>query len=124
MDTQIRPIKTYPLAKVGKCAKANVVATLTTIKGEVFRSNNYCLTPQSTCPRDIQGYKSGEGYHLCKQICNQPGHAEENVIYFAKKEGANVRGGRIVVDYSWICNNCKSVCNDNGINKVEVKQHV
>lgn len=100
----------YISKHAGKCAKAHVVAKLTTKDGQEFVSSNFCLTPQNTCPRETQGYKSGEGYHLCKTVCNQPAHAEENVIYYAKKRGANVFNATIEVDYSWICDGCKDAC--------------
>lgn len=107
--------KPYLPRTAGPCAKADVIATLVTPAGERYESSNFCLTPQKTCPRDAQGYSAGEGYHLCKQVCNQLGHAEENVIFFAKKQGADVRGAKIVVDYTRICDNCKKVCSDEGV---------
>ena len=108
-------MKTYLPKTSGKCAKAHVVATLTTLDGQQFQSSNFCLTPHSICPRDEQGYKSGEGYHLCKTICNQPAHAEENVIYYARKQGASVRNASIEVEYTWICEGCKGLCKEHNI---------
>jgi len=114
-------VNTYLPKHSGPCAKAHVVATLVTQDGQQFESTNFCLTPQSVCPREEQGYKSGEGYHLCKTICNQAGHAEENVIFFARKKGANVRGSTIDVEYSWICENCKRVAKDWDV-EVKIKE--
>lgn len=111
-------MKVYFPRTAGPCAKAHVVATLITKKGERYESSNFCLTPQQECPREIQGYRAGEGYHLCKTICNQVGHAKENVLFFAKKNKADVRGSTIYVDYSWICNNCKKLGEDVGVNIV------
>lgn len=111
-------MKVYAPKGSGKCAKAHVVATLVAANGQQFQSSNFCLTPQPECPRDFYGYKSGEGYHLCKEICNQPAHAEENVVFFAKKEGTDVRGSKIYVDYTWICENCKQICKDVGADVV------
>lgn len=108
-------MKSYIPKGTGACAKVVVKAQLTTTGGEQFESTNFCLTPQTTCPRDVQGYGAGEGYHLCKQVCNQPGHAEENVIFFAKKNKAPIRGSNIVVDYSRICNNCQRICQEEGV---------
>lgn len=108
-------MKRYQPRGSGKCAKAHVVATLVTKDGEQFQSSNFCLTPQPECPRDFHGYKSGEGYHLCKEICNQPAHAEENVIFFAKKQGCDLRGATIYVDYTWICENCKRISEEAGV---------
>lgn len=102
-------MNTYLPKHSGPCAKAHVVAKLVTPDGSEYESSNFCLTPQTECPRELQGYKAGEGYHLCKTVCNQIAHAEENVIYFARKKGANVRNSTIYVDYSWICDNCKKV---------------
>lgn len=109
----------------GPCAKAEVVATLTTKDGRVFQSSNFCLTPQTSCPRDAAGYESGDGYHLCDEICNQPAHAEVNVIQFAKRQLGLLRvvqgaltGANIEVDYHWVCDNCQSVGKKHGINIV------
>jgi deoxycytidylate deaminase len=45
--------------------------------GSFVTGENWCRNPQTTCPREEQGYASGEGYHLCRDICDQAGHAEE-----------------------------------------------
>ena len=50
---------------------------------EVFGSNKMMNTEITECPRELQGYVSGAGYHLCKEICNQDFHAEVDAISYA-----------------------------------------
>jgi deoxycytidylate deaminase len=92
----------------GPCAKVRVVATLVSRNGDKFESSNFCHKPQATCPRDDAGMKSGEGYHLCREICEQPGHAEPNAIELARVLGQDTEGSTIYVDYTWVCDNCKN----------------
>lgn len=71
--------------RMGPCAKKRVVCTLVTPTGERFVGTNDCRRPQDSCPR-----LPGEGYQKCKDICWQPGHAEEIALAFAREraEGA------------------------------------
>lgn len=43
------------------------------------------LNNVSICPRDVAGCVSGEGYHMCREICNQVAHAEVDAINSKKK---------------------------------------
>lgn len=91
----------------GPCLKQNVVATLFTVKGEVFVGTNRCQNPQTVCPRDVQGMKSGEGYHLCKEVCQQEAHAEVDAV---RQAGEKALGAVIhLTGHSYACDNCKSV---------------
>lgn len=98
---------------MGPCAKQVVKATLITDTGLRFIGSNYCVTPQRTCPRNEAGYLSGQGYHLCKEICHQRGHAEENAI---ENAGPKAKGSVIYVEgHTYACENCQRVARQAGV---------
>lgn len=96
-----------------KCAKADVVATLVAVNGKRYESSNFILSPKVVCPRGDM--PSGVGYALCKSECMQVGHAEENVIYAAKRDTI---GSTIYVRHSWICDNCQRLARDAGVKEI------
>lgn len=96
---------------MGPCVKDVVKAILVAKNGMRFIGTNYCVTPQTVCPRVTAGFKAGEGYHLCKSVCNQPGHAEENAI---RSAGPLAKGSKIYVEYKWVCDNCKRIAYEAG----------
>jgi hypothetical protein len=122
--------KVYLPEGAGPCVKASVVATLITKDGERFESSNFCRTPQQTCARTEQGYAPGQGYHLCREVCNQTGHAEVNVINFARLMSPAFwkapEGATMYVDYCdptgkvqpWICAPCAELCESSSIRHV------
>lgn len=98
--------------KSGRCAKQVVVATLVTKDGETVVGTNRCLNPQTVCPRDAQGMKSGEGYHLCKEVCQQYNHAEVDAI---TRAGKKAKGAVIYLQgHHYACDNCKAASIDAG----------
>lgn len=61
------------------------------------------------CPRDAAGFKTGEGYYLCKEHCDQKGHAEVMSIKDAIAKGfdAELKGADLYLDgHWWCCKNC------------------
>jgi hypothetical protein len=101
------------------CAKQVVKAILTTKDGEVFHGENSCENPQKECPRDLLGYKSGEGYELCKSICNQGSHAEVGAI---KKAGVKAKGASIIlIGHSYACDDCKSKALSAGVLSIGIQ---
>jgi len=54
-----------------------------------------------TCPRQILGYKSGDGLHLC--IAS---HAERNTIVNAAREGVCTKGSIMYMNCGIPCNPC------------------
>lgn len=97
----------------GVCLKQNVLATLITQDGDVFVGTNRCENPQKVCPREEQGMKSGEGYHLCKEICQQNSHAEVDAI---RQAGEKARGGIIyLTGHLYACDNCQEAADNNDI---------
>lgn len=100
------------------CAKQRVKAVLVATNGRTFIGENLCANPQSVCPRDAQGFKSGEGYHLCKDVCEQGGHAEEQAIALA---GELAIGSTLtVLGHTYACDNCKQIAAAAGVVRVEV----
>lgn len=67
------------------CAKKIVTCIIKTPNGKEFVGRNDCGNPQVQCPR-----LPGEDYAKCKEICDQPGHAEEMALEAAR--GVNLVG--------------------------------
>lgn len=61
------------------------------------RNSNY----ERKCPRQVQGYKSGEGLDLCIA-----GHAERNVIVNAARFGISTMGTTLVCYCGVPCKDC------------------
>lgn len=100
------------------CAKQRVIATVVAADGTYYTGENLCNNPQKVCPRDELGYKSGEGYELCKSICDQQSHAEVVAI---TKAGDNAKGATLYLrGHSYACGNCKSCAEINGIEEIVV----
>jgi hypothetical protein len=94
------------------CAKQVVKAILTTKDGEVFHGENSCENPQKECPRDLLGYKSGEGYE-------QGSHAEVGAI---KKAGVKAKGASIIlIGHSYACDDCKSKALSAGVLSIGIQ---
>lgn len=99
----------------GKCAKQNTIAIIVN-NGSYFIGSNWCDDPQDDCPRG--NMKSGEGYHLCKEVCKQKYHAEVDAV---KKAGNNAKGGTLfLIGHYYMCDPCKKVVDEAGIEKVVI----
>lgn len=100
------------------CAKQTVKALIITPSGEKFEGTNACENPQEECPRDVQGYATGEGYHLCKEVCNQQSHAEVAAI---KNAGSKAKGSKLyLTGHSYACSNCKAAAKKAGIIEIVI----
>ena len=98
----------------GSCAKQVVTATIHT-RGGRFVGTNGCANAQKVCPRDIAGMKTGEGYHLCKEICEQGDHAEEAAIKQAISSGCDPAGSTIYLEgHTYACDTCKAAAKQVG----------
>jgi len=97
------------------CAKQLTVAII--VNGlHFYLGTNYCDNEQEKCPREDM--KTGEGYDLCKNICEQKHHAE---VAACLEAGEDARGGTLyLIGHSYCCNNCKEVMNKHGIKKVVI----
>ena len=101
------------------CAKQIVKAEIITTDGESFKGENSCKNPQEVCPRDIEGYASGEGYHLCKEVCEQESHAEIDAI---SKAGDKCEGATLyLTGHTYACDSCKGTAGAVGIKEIIIK---
>lgn len=99
----------------GKCIKQTTIAIISN-NGKHYIGTNWCKNPQTECPRDTMGMKSGEGYELCKDICEQTGHAEVNAV---KMAGDDVKGATLLlVGHYYMCDDCKKICKEAGIENI------
>jgi len=112
MPESVRPVTLHQDLGVHPCQKVTVRATLVTPGGAVFVSQNHTRALAADgCPRS--SYPHGEGYHLCREVCRQEGHAEENVLAMA---GERARGGVIFLEGHWrVCDGCRRACAAAGV---------
>ncbi len=102
----------------GPCAKQVVTATIVTSNGRRFVGTNHVRNPQAECPR--KGLPTGVGYELCRDVCDQVGHAE--VVAIAEA-GSHAAGGRLYLEgHSYACDACKSACEAAGITSIVIGQ--
>lgn len=100
----------------GPCAKQTVTATLIAAGGRRFVGTNYTNNPQATCPR--AGMPTGQGYELCKSICDQPAHAEVNAV---REAGEAARGATIYLEgHSYACDPCAATARDAGVLEIVI----
>jgi deoxycytidylate deaminase len=100
----------------GPCAKQTVTATVMAQDGRRFVATNHCNRPQPACPRD--GLPTGTGYYLCRQICDQPAHAEVNVLAAA---GEAARGATLYLQgHTYACQECLDACMRAGIARIGI----
>jgi len=79
-----------------------VTATLVASDGARFVGRNDCRLPQRTCPRGEMPH--GVGYHLCREVCDQPAHAEVGAI---RQAGGGAVGATIYVEgHDKACSDC------------------
>lgn len=98
-----------PLKFNKPCQKQTVVAFLVSADGKrLYIGTNWCETPvePGQCPRVLQGMASGEGYHLCKEVCHQFAHAEVDAL---RQAGKDAKGSIVyVVGHTRICEGCEN----------------
>ena len=103
------------------CLKQRVYAMIEIGDQKIFGTNKMLNDEITECPRDMQGYVSGAGYHLCAEICRQESHAEVDALKNAEKLGIDVEGGKLtLVGHTYCCNDCKSMMDIAGIAEVEI----
>lgn len=101
------------------CRKQVVTATIVTTDGRRFVGRNWMeRDPGPVCPRDQKGYKSGEGYHLCRHVCGQVAHAEVNAIAEA---GDAARGSVLYLEgHTYACDSCKAAAERAGVTQIVI----
>lgn len=93
------------------CKKQTTLAIIIKDAQILSIASNYILNNIATCPR--KGMSTGEGYDLCKNICAQVGHAEENACKLA---GVNSKDATLyLIGHTYICNNCFRIIKMYGI---------
>ena len=103
------------------CLKQSVYAMIEVGDHKIFGLNQMLNDEITECPRDAQGYISGAGYHLCKEICKQDGHAEVDAIKRANDLGIDLTGGKLtLVGHTYCCSNCTNEMDVAGITEVEI----
>jgi len=97
----------------GKCVKQETIAIIEN-QGQYWIGSNWCHNAQEECPR--KDYKSGEGYELCKSVCQQDNHAEVDVCMNA---GVYAKGGTLyLLGHTYCCDHCKKTMDAFGIKEV------
>ena len=100
------------------CFKCVVTATLVAPNGKRYVGKNDCNNPQNYCPRIAAGLVAGEGYQLCKDICEQPAHAEVRALDLA---GAAASGSMMYIEgIDWICGVCIAACVAAGVKGLKI----
>jgi dCMP deaminase len=74
-----------------------------------LRSYPHCLS----CPRKAEGFKSGEGLHICPAT-----HAEANCIASAARIGTQVAGCSLYLNCVIPCKDCMALIINAGIKEV------
>ena len=98
------------------CAKQVVTATMVTPAGEQFVGENVCRRPRPVCLR--AGLPTGVGYELCRDVCDQIGHAETVALALA---GERARGaGMYLSGHTYACGACQAACEGAGIVEIVI----
>lgn len=101
-----------------KCIKQEVIAIIKN-KNKFWVGSNWCKNYQKECPR--KGMKSGTGYHLCREICEQQNHAEVDACINA---GIDALGGVLhLIGHTYCCDDCKKVMKKYGIKEVIIGKY-
>jgi deoxycytidylate deaminase len=99
---------------IGPCRKQVVTATIVAPDMRRYVGTNWCANAQTTCPRG--NMPTGVGYELCKNVCQQNGHAEVDAIINSK---GRARDGVLYLEgHTYACDACKRACADAGLTLV------
>ena len=99
-----------------QCKKQTTYAVIYKDSQVVGVGTNEIYADVDECPRT--GYVSGEGYHLCKEVYEQKGHAE---VMACKAAGKKALGGTLyLMGHTYCCNDCIEVMADHGIFEVVI----
>lgn len=100
------------------CLKQSVYAMLVTESGREFFGSNWMSTTSgyTVCPRVELNCPSGQGYELCKEICNQDFHAEVSALRACADAGESTQGAVIyLTGHTYCCDNCIQSMTEAGI---------
>lgn len=99
------------------CAKARVTCRIITLDGQEFHGNNDCNNPQQVCPRIAAG-SVRDDYALCKQVCEQVGHAEAAALAAAGRAQVPVVGATAYVTHHRVCGRCEAALKARGVARI------
>ncbi|MFA6250832.1 MAG: deaminase [Candidatus Shapirobacteria bacterium] len=109
------------ILKTRSCIKQPTGAVVVKNSQIIGRGSNAGILVTS-CPRIEQGYQTGQGWHLCQEICRQEGHAEIMAIKDALTHGHNPQGADLYLEgHWWCCQNCWDFMLQNGIQHVYLR---
>lgn len=98
------------------CAKQVVSAVIVAKNGKVYPGENHARYPQAMCPRGDM--PSGVGYHLCRDVCGQDGHAEIEAL---RRAGDDAEGATLYLfGHVKCCPDCTRACDAAGIARIVV----
>ena len=89
--------------------------------GLLGAGSNDVAHPPLECPRVKYGYPSGRGYSMCKEICQQPRHAEVDAVHNALKcvPAGLLKGASVYIwGHTYCCPACLEFMREAGIAKV------
>jgi deoxycytidylate deaminase len=98
-----------------ECLKQVVHATIFRYGTEISTGSNSISNDEVTeCPR--VGMETGEGYHLCKEVCGQSHHAEISALVNAGDQ--DLTDCYIVLEgHTYVCDNCMSALKERGLTR-------
>lgn len=98
------------------CAKQVVSAVIVATNGKVYPGENHARYPQAMCPRGDM--PSGVGYHLCRDVCGQDGHAEIEAL---RRAGEDAKGAKLYLfGHVKCCPDCTRACDEAGIAEIVI----
>jgi deoxycytidylate deaminase len=99
-----------------QCKKQTTIAIIMKDGEFISIGTNEIHSDIKECPR--VGMKTGEGYELCKSICNQKHHAEVDACL---KAGDKAIGSTLIlIGHSYCCENCKKVMREHGVTNIKI----
>jgi len=110
------------VATKSPCLSRKIGAVL--VRDKVVIATGYNGPPRNVshcsgdrCPRQLSGFQSGEGLHLCPAV-----HAEQNVISSAAKNGMPTDGAILYLTCEIPCKVCLGMLIDAGIKEIFVAE--
>lgn len=101
------------------CLKQPVYAIIINEQNEILIGSNNINNKIDICPRVLNNSKTGEDYHLCKEICNQNNHAEVDAINRGKDFEYDFKNSTLyLIGHTYCCDNCLKHIKEVGINKI------
>ena len=101
------------------CRDRTIIAVIED-SGKFFIGTNGMMYDVGMCQRNEVNHKINQGYHLCKNVCVQPEHAEVAAINKWKAEAVNKDPILHVFGAKRVCDDCRRYAKQNGIRRIAV----